>query len=81
MKKSVKKAVVAAAFSATMFLSMNTANAAAKLEWVKDVYPKMWDYKIVKFEDGKYAQVYRNYKDYFYVKCEKVTDGKCWVSN
>ncbi|MCU0155141.1 hypothetical protein [Bacillus safensis] len=80
MKNSIKKAVVAIAFSATMFLSMNTASAAP-LEWVRDAYPNQWDYVLVKEKNGEYyTQVWTSSDKFFLVKCELISNGKCFVS-
>lgn len=81
MKKStIKKAVVAVAFSASMLFSMNTASAA-KLEWVRDAYPDQWNYVLVKINGKNYTQVWENSKDYFLVECKELTGGKCWVES
>lgn len=83
MKKSpIKKALLAVAFSTTMLFSMNTASAASinALEWVRDAYPNAWNYVLVKVNGQNYTQVWTSSNSYILVKCEELTDGKCWVS-
>ncbi|MDQ0817080.1 hypothetical protein QF033_001658 [Bacillus pumilus] len=80
MKKStLKKAVLSIAFSATMLFSMNTASAAP-LEWVRDAYPDQWDYVLIKQNGVSYTQVWTSSNSYFLVKCEILSNGKCFVS-
>jgi len=79
MKKSkLKKAVGAIVFSAAMLISAGHVSYA-KQEWVRDVYPDMYDYVLKKDKDGHYVQIWRDSRNWFTERCVKVEYGKCMI--
>ncbi|WP_035428574.1 hypothetical protein [Bacillus sonorensis] len=72
----LKKSVGTVAVTAAILFSALPASAAEYV-WVRDAYPNMYDY--VYDSVHKRVQIWRDSKNYFYVDCDLVEYGKCFV--